>query len=76
MLAREDGKYVFRASVTNANGTKRAYQGRGDTTTTRETSPRSGGIGSTIVISSQTPPVSPALAGGGLDRAVITNSLL
>jgi hypothetical protein len=29
-LAREDGKYVFRASVTNANGTKRAYQGRGD----------------------------------------------
>jgi len=30
-LAREEGKYLFRASVTNANGTKRAYQGRGDT---------------------------------------------
>jgi hypothetical protein len=30
-LAREDGKYIFRASVTNANGTKRAYQGRGET---------------------------------------------
>jgi len=30
-LAREDGTYVFRASVSNANGTKRAYQGRGDT---------------------------------------------
>jgi hypothetical protein len=30
-LTREDGKYIFRASVTNANGTKRAYQGRGDT---------------------------------------------
>lgn len=30
VLAREDGKYVFRASVTNANGTKRSYQSRGD----------------------------------------------
>jgi hypothetical protein len=30
-LAREEGKYLFQASVTNANGTKRAYQGRGDT---------------------------------------------
>jgi hypothetical protein len=29
-LAREDGKYVFRASVTSPSGTKRAYQGRGD----------------------------------------------
>ena len=29
-LAREDGKYIFRAATTNANGTKRAYQGRGD----------------------------------------------
>jgi hypothetical protein len=30
-LAREDGQYVFRATVANANGTKRAYQGRGPT---------------------------------------------
>jgi hypothetical protein len=30
-LAREEGKYVFRASVLNANGTKRAYEGVGDT---------------------------------------------
>lgn len=30
-LAREEGKYVFRASVTNANGTKRQYTGAADT---------------------------------------------
>jgi hypothetical protein len=30
-LAREDGRYVFRASVSNANGTKRQYTGAADT---------------------------------------------
>jgi len=29
-IAREEGKYVFRASVTNANGAKRAYTGIGE----------------------------------------------
>jgi hypothetical protein len=29
-LTREEGKYVFRALVLNANGTKRAYEGVGD----------------------------------------------
>ena len=32
-LTREDDKYLFRATITNANGTKRTYQGRGDTAT-------------------------------------------
>ena len=30
-LAREDGKYIFRASVIQPNGTKRAYTGLGNT---------------------------------------------
>jgi hypothetical protein len=30
-LTNEDGKYVFRASVTNSNGTKRSYTGVGST---------------------------------------------
>ena len=30
-LSRENGRFTFRAAVTNANGTKRAYTGAGDT---------------------------------------------
>jgi len=30
-LAREEGKYIFRASLTNGNGTKRQYTGAADT---------------------------------------------